>query len=108
MAEDIDTSLCTHFIYAFAVLDGENHVMKAHDAWLDLDRSGGFRGWNKGLFRKFTDLKKKNPNAKYLVRPKTLARKYDLFMIFSFSWRWEDGTTPLKGNILSCWPTPPR
>ena len=44
--------------------------MKAHDNWLDLDRSGGFRGWNKGFFRKFTDLKKKNPNAKYLVRPK--------------------------------------
>ena len=68
VADDIDTSLCTHFIYAFAVLDGENHVMKAHDNWLDLDRSGGYRGWNKGGFRKFTDLKKKNPNAKYLVR----------------------------------------
>ena len=68
LVEDINTSLCTHFIYAFAVLDGENHVMKAHDVWLDLDRAGSFRGWNKGFFRKFTDLKKKNPNAKYLVR----------------------------------------
>ena len=68
VTDDIDTSLCTHFIYAFAVLDGEKHVMKAHDNWLDLDRSGGFKGWNKGFFRKFTDLKKKNPNAKYLVR----------------------------------------
>ena len=68
LVEDIDTSLCTHFIYAFAVLDGENHVMKAHDGWLDLDRAGSFRGWNKGFFRKFTELKKKNPNAKYLVR----------------------------------------
>ena len=71
LVDDIDTSLCTHYIYAFAVLDGENHVMKAHDGYLDLDRSGSFKGWNKGFFRKFTDLKKKNPKAKYLVRTKT-------------------------------------
>ena len=67
VVDDIDTSLCTHFIYAFAVLDGERHVMKAHDIYIDTDRSGGFRGWNKGFFRKFTALKKKNPHAKYLL-----------------------------------------
>ena len=54
--------------------------MKAHDNWLDLDRSGGFKGWNKGFFRKFTDLKKKNPNAKYLVRYIKTLQKISIYL----------------------------
>merc|ERR1719410_3133077 len=59
--DDIDTSLCTHIIYSFVILDGEKHIIRAHDTWLDL------RGWNLDNFRKFTALKKKNPNAKYML-----------------------------------------
>ena len=65
--DDIDPTLCTHIVYSFAVLDSNNHVLKAHDPWLDLDRSGGFRGWNLGGFSKFTALKKKNPNVKFML-----------------------------------------
>merc|ERR1712242_689660 len=48
--DDIDTSLCTHIIYSFVILDGEKHIIKAHDTWLDIDRSNS-RGWNLGNFR---------------------------------------------------------
>ena len=60
--DEIDTSLCTHIIYSFVILDNENHVIKVHDSWLDMDKPV-----NLGNFRKFTDLKKTNPNAKYMV-----------------------------------------
>lgn len=59
--DDIDTSLCTHIIYSFVILDGEKHIIKAHDTWLDTD------GYNLGNFRKFTALKKTNPNTKYML-----------------------------------------
>lgn len=35
--EDIDTDLCTHIVYGFAVLDRDNLVIKPHDSWADLD-----------------------------------------------------------------------
>ena len=38
--ENIDTSLCTHIIYSFVILDETEHIIKVHDEWLDLDRSG--------------------------------------------------------------------
>ena len=56
--EDIDTSLCTHILYAFIVLDPSTHLLKVHDPWLDIDL---------GNFVKFTNLKNTNPNAKYMV-----------------------------------------
>ena len=56
--DDIDPTLCTHIVYSFADLDPNDHVIKAHDTWLDLDRSGGFKGWNLGGYSKFTALKK--------------------------------------------------
>ncbi|KAE8573974.1 Putative chitinase [Halyomorpha halys] len=37
LPEDIDTSLCTHVIYAFAVLDSEKLEIKPHDPWADID-----------------------------------------------------------------------
>ena len=65
--DDIDTSLCTHFIYAFAVLDRNHLLMKPQDSFIDVDRSGGFGGWRRGFYRRFTDLKTQNPGAKFLV-----------------------------------------
>lgn len=37
--EDIDPDLCTHVIYGFAILDGSNLTVKAHDSWADIDNS---------------------------------------------------------------------
>lgn len=39
---DIDPSLCTHIIYAFAVLDATRLVIKPHDTWTDIDNSKYF------------------------------------------------------------------
>ena len=64
--EDIDTSLCTHIIYSFVILDEYQHIIKVHDSWLDLSRSGRYSR-SLGNFRKFTSLKQSNPSAKYMV-----------------------------------------
>ena len=37
--EDIDPSLCTHIMYAFAVLDKDTLLLKPHDKWADIDSS---------------------------------------------------------------------
>jgi hypothetical protein len=36
-AEDIDSNLCTHVLYGFAVLDGSTLTIKSHDPWADFD-----------------------------------------------------------------------
>ncbi|KAG1669703.1 putative chitinase 10 [Nymphon striatum] len=40
--KDIDKYFCTHLIYAFAVLDQNTFLIKAHDPWADFDL-GGYR-----------------------------------------------------------------
>lgn len=37
MPENIDGKLCTHIIYAFAVLDASALTIKTHDPWADID-----------------------------------------------------------------------
>lgn len=37
--DDIDASLCTHIVYGFAVLNGNNLMIKPHDTWADFDNS---------------------------------------------------------------------
>lgn len=37
LPSDIDPSLCTHIIYAFAVLDNDELVIRPHDTWADFD-----------------------------------------------------------------------
>ncbi|KAK9881823.1 hypothetical protein WA026_017335 [Henosepilachna vigintioctopunctata] len=37
LPEDIDSNLCTHIVYGFAVLDYENLIIKPHDSWADTD-----------------------------------------------------------------------
>ncbi|KAL5005913.1 hypothetical protein ScPMuIL_017071 [Solemya velum] len=59
---DIDTSLCTHLIYAFAKIDTSNmRLMKYQDD----DDSGQFD--NKGRFYDFTRLKNQNPDLVTLL-----------------------------------------
>merc|ERR1719259_886743 len=41
LPDHIDTSLCTHVVYGFAVLDSSTLLMKPHDPWADIDQ------WNK-------------------------------------------------------------
>lgn len=50
--------LCTHLVYAFAVLDANTLLMKSHDAWLDKDLKN---------FEKFTQLKKKKKDLKVVI-----------------------------------------
>uniref|UniRef100_A0A1A9WKD4 chitinase n=1 Tax=Glossina brevipalpis TaxID=37001 RepID=A0A1A9WKD4_9MUSC len=37
--DDIDTNLCTHIVYGFAVLDYSDLVLRTHDSWADIDNS---------------------------------------------------------------------
>lgn len=39
LPSDIDTDLCTHIVYGFAVLNGDQLIIKPHDAWADFDNS---------------------------------------------------------------------
>ncbi|XP_069937009.1 chitinase-3-like protein 1, partial [Cherax quadricarinatus] len=53
--EDIPVELCTHLVYAFAILDPKTLLAKQHDSWLDNDLKN---------YDKFVQLKKKNPGMK--------------------------------------------
>lgn len=39
LPSDIDPDLCTHIVYGFAVLNGDQHIIKPHDTWADFDNS---------------------------------------------------------------------
>ncbi|KAG7205193.1 hypothetical protein KM043_018281 [Ampulex compressa] len=70
--EDIDTDLCTHVLYGFAVLDGSSLTIKPHDSWADIDnkfyervaalKSKGIKvlmalgGWNDSAGNKYSRL----------------------------------------------------
>ena len=58
---DIQPRMCTHVIYAFAVLDSTTLGLKAHDSYLDLDDG-------LGNLRKFvSDTRERNPSVKLLL-----------------------------------------
>ena len=58
LVEDIDSTLCTHIMYSFVVLDPATYLMKIDDPSLNIDR---------GNIKKFVRLKKTNPNTKLLL-----------------------------------------
>ncbi|KAG7154890.1 Chitotriosidase-1-like 5 [Homarus americanus] len=60
--EDIDLNVCTHLVYAFAVLDSTSYKIKAHDEYLDLSENYGI-----GNFKKFTNLKQQKAGLKTLL-----------------------------------------
>lgn len=39
LPSDIDPDLCTHIVYGFAVLNGDQLIIKPHDTWADFDNS---------------------------------------------------------------------
>lgn len=43
LPSDIDPDLCTHIIYGFAVLNGDQLIIKPHDTWADFDNSKEFK-----------------------------------------------------------------
>lgn len=49
--EDIDTSLCTHILYAFAGLDENTNTIKSLDPYNDLEENFGL-----GNYKKFSAL----------------------------------------------------
>ena len=59
MPENVDPFLCTHIIYSFAKLT--NYELAAFE-WNDEDTE-----WSVGMYRRATDLKKKNPALKLLI-----------------------------------------
>eukprot|EP00095_Tigriopus_kingsejongensis_P003675 maker-scaffold11_size778918-snap-gene-5.22 protein:Tk03675 transcript:maker-scaffold11_size778918-snap-gene-5.22-mRNA-1 annotation:"chitinase" len=61
LVDDIDFTLCTHVVYAFAVL-GEDFGLVAHDVYLDLAANSGLDN-----YRKFANKKALFPNTKFLI-----------------------------------------
>lgn len=77
--EDIDSTLCTHIIYGFAVLNGQTLTIRTHDSWADIDNNfytkvSGLKekgikvsiaigGWNDSLGDKYSRLVR-NPEAR--------------------------------------------
>ncbi|KAJ2938715.1 hypothetical protein O0L34_g3325 [Tuta absoluta] len=59
--EDVDTSLCTHLVYAFVGINAEGFVISL-DPELDLPDNNG-----RDNFGKFNALKEKNPNLKTIL-----------------------------------------
>ena len=57
--EDLDGSLCTHIIFAFAVL--KDHKLAPFE-WNDEDTE-----WSKGMYSRIMNLKRTNPNLKVLL-----------------------------------------
>ncbi|XP_050358881.1 probable chitinase 2 [Nymphalis io] len=56
---DIDPTLCTHIVYAFAGLDEVSHTIKSLNQWLDIERDSGNAG-----YKKLTGIKKRYPHIK--------------------------------------------
>ncbi|XP_069365183.1 probable chitinase 10 isoform X2 [Maniola hyperantus] len=90
---DIDPSLCTHIVYAFAALDSSRLVIKPHDNWLDVENKFyekvialkshgvkvvlGLGGWNDSAGGKYSRLVN-NPGArrKFIVHVIDFLRQY--------------------------------
>jgi chitinase len=55
---NINSSLCTHYLYAFANLDGNTYDLKVSDPWGDITLGG---------YTNFVAIKSKNPNVKVMI-----------------------------------------
>ena len=60
--EDIDPNLCTHAAFGFAGLDTNSFEIKALDPYNELEEN-----WGRGAFKRFTDMKQRNPNLKTFI-----------------------------------------
>ncbi|XP_043252760.1 probable chitinase 10 [Colletes gigas] len=94
LPEDVDTNLCTHVLYGFAVLDGSQLMIKSHDPWADIDnkfyeriaalKSKGIKvlmaigGWNDSAGDKYSRLAN-SPSARrrFIENVIRFIEKYD-------------------------------
>ncbi|KZC14813.1 putative chitinase 3 [Dufourea novaeangliae] len=94
LPEDVDTDLCTHVLYGFAVLDGSQLTIKSHDPWADVDnkfyeriaalKSKGIKvlmaigGWNDSAGDKYSRLAN-SPSARrrFIENVIEFIEKYD-------------------------------
>ncbi|XP_050082117.1 probable chitinase 10 [Anopheles aquasalis] len=92
--DDIDSTLCTHIVYGFAVLDRESLTIKTHDSWADIDnrfyervveqkRKGtkvtlALGGWNDSLGDKYSKLvRDAAARARFVKHAVEFIEKYD-------------------------------
>ena len=54
----MNATLCTHYLYAFAILDQNGLVIAPSDQWADISLNG---------YANFVALKSQNPKAKFLI-----------------------------------------
>lgn len=55
---NINPNLCTHYMYAFAILDGSTYNIVTVDSWADISLKG---------YANFVAMKSKNPNMKTMI-----------------------------------------
>nr|QDA39872.1 chitinase 4 [Phenacoccus solenopsis] len=94
LINDIDANLCTHIIYAFAVLDSNKLLIKPHDTWADLDnrfyekvvalKNRGIKvllaigGWNDSAGNKYSRLvNSKQARDKFISHVVQFLKKYN-------------------------------
>jgi chitinase len=93
LPEDIDTNLCTHIVYGFAVLNYDELTIRTHDSWADIDnrfyervvelKNKGVKvtlaigGWNDSMGDKYSRLVR-NPQsrAKFIKHVVEFLEKY--------------------------------
>uniref|UniRef100_A0A182SGC2 GH18 domain-containing protein n=1 Tax=Anopheles maculatus TaxID=74869 RepID=A0A182SGC2_9DIPT len=92
--DDIDSTLCTHIVYGFAVLDRETLTIKTHDSWADIDnrfyervveqkRKGAkvtlaLGGWNDSLGDKYSKLvRDATARARFVKHAVEFIERYD-------------------------------
>jgi chitinase len=102
--DDIDSTLCTHVVYGFAVLNGQTLTIKTHDSWADIDNnfytkvtalkekgikvSVAIGGWNDSLGDKYSRLVL-DPKArkKFIENVIEFMKKYD-FQGLDLDWEY--------------------
>lgn len=109
--DDINTDLCTHVIYGFAVLDYSELTLRTHDSWADIDnnfytRVSGLRdkgikvslalgGWNDSQGDKYSRLvRSATARAKFIRHALEFIEKYgfeglDLDWEYPVCWQTE-------------------
>ncbi|XP_067620317.1 probable chitinase 10 [Eurosta solidaginis] len=92
--DDINTDLCTHIVYGFAVLDYSNLILRTHDSWADIDnnfytrvtslRSKGVKaslalgGWNDSQGDKYSRLvRSPTARARFVKHAIEFLEKYE-------------------------------
>lgn len=107
--EDIDTSLCTHIIYSFALLDNESLLIKSSDNWTDIEN----KFYQRTTHLKYTSNAKiilalggwnDSDNDKYsrLIRDSVARQKFILHCI-EFLERYGFQGLDLDYEYVGCW-----